>query len=226
MADIPHQFLDQLKQAMQNLKDKSKVQLRFIGYTDDTPLSGRDKRIYGDHVGLSKANARRVALSVQDALHLPSEAIASGGKGDAYPLASNNSEKGRALNRRIEVEFWHDDPLEDLPDTPQICPEAAAAETVERIYNPPDGDIKPIFFNNGQPVIPEGYAEKLKRDMADIADKGNVRLRFIGYTGNKRLDRRTAMVYGDDIGLSTARARRAMEAIKQEGAQQQPDVTQ
>jgi hypothetical protein len=43
-----------------------------------------------------------------------------------------------------------------------------------------------------------------------------VRLRFAGYTSNERLDRRTAIVYGDDIGLSVARARRTMEAVKAE----------
>ena len=32
----------------------------------------------------------------------------------------------------------------------------------------------------------------------------------------KRLDRRTAAIYGDDVGLSAARARRAMEAIRQQ----------
>jgi hypothetical protein len=52
--------------------------------------------------------------------------------------------------------------------------------------------------------------------MTDIADKTNVRLRFIGYTKNERLDRRTAIVYGDDIGLAAARARRAMDTIVQE----------
>ncbi|HKK04340.1 MAG TPA: OmpA family protein [Gammaproteobacteria bacterium] len=214
VGEIPQRFLNQLRQALQNLKDKNNVQIRFIGYTDDTPLSGRDARIYGDNVGISKANARRVALAVQDALHLPSQAVASTGKGAAYPIASNSSDRGRALNRRVEVEFWYDDPMEDLPDTPQICPEAAAAETVERIYNPPDGELKPIYFKGGKPVIPPGYVDRLKRGMAAVADKGNVRLRFIGYTGNRRLDRRTARVYGDDVGLSTSRARRAMEAIK------------
>jgi len=213
-VEITPQFLAHLQQALQNLKDKSHVQMRFIGFTDDTQLNGRDERIYGDKVGISKAIARRVALAVQDAMHLPTEAIASTGKGATFPVASNSSEKGRALNRRVEVEFWYDDPMEDLPDTPQICPEASAAETVERVYNPPDGDIKPIYFKDGKPVIPDGFIDRLKSGMAAVADKGNVRLRFIGYTGNQRLDRRTAMVYGDDVGLSTSRARRAMEAIK------------
>src|SRR4030095_11511815 len=39
------------------------------------------------------------------------------------------------------------------------------------------------------------------------------RLRFIGYTNNDRLERRTALAYGDDIGLSTARARVVMDGI-------------
>src|SRR5262249_48956515 len=40
--------------------------------------------------------------------------------------------------------------------------------------------------------------------------------RFVGYTKNERLDRRTAIVYGDDVGLSAARARRTMQQIQGE----------
>jgi flagellar motor protein MotB len=216
ITQIPGQYLQQLRQAMYNLRDKQNVQMRLIAYTDNIPLSGRDARIYGDHTGLSKARARRIAIAIQEALGLSNAQISSTGKGASNPIATNDSEKGRALNRRIEVEFWHDDPLEDLPDEPQICPEQSAAETVEREYNPPDGDIKAVYFEKGQPVIPPGYAQRLQRIMDQIQDKGNVRLRFIGYINNERLDRRTAMVYGDDIGLSTARARRVMEAVNEE----------
>jgi uncharacterized repeat protein (TIGR01451 family)/fimbrial isopeptide formation D2 family protein len=215
VSDIPAQYLQQLRQVMHNLTGKKNLKMRFIAYTDDAPLTGRDARIYGDDIGLSKANARRVAIAVQEALKLPNSAIDSAGMGSSSPVASNNSEKGRAMNRRIEVEFWYDDPLEDLPDEPQICPGAPSTETVERVYSPSGGDFKPIYFYKGKPVIPEGYTERLRQAMDELKDKSNVRLRFIGYTGDKRLDRRTAMVYGDDIGLSTARARRTMEAIKE-----------
>src|SRR5262249_45928252 len=71
-----------------------------------------------------------------------------------------------------------------------------------------------IELANGQPMIPPGFAASLHRALTDIADRTNARLRFIGYTKNERLDRRTASVYGDDIGLSAARARRAMEVLK------------
>ena len=123
---------------------------------------------------------------------------------------------GRALNRRIEVEFWHDDPLQDLPDEPQLCPDAAGAETVPRVHHASTGGIDPILFENGKPVLPRGYTDRLRRAMDEVSDKTNVRLRFVGYTRNQRLDRRTAAVYGDDVGLSMARARRAMEAVQEE----------
>jgi len=214
MADVPAAFLRQIRHARDNLRGKSNLVIKFIAYTDNLPLQGRDKRIYGDHLGMSRAVARRIALAIQEALGLPNGAVESEGRGASQPVASNNTQQGRALNRRIEVEFWHDDPLQDLPDEPQICPDAAGAETVTRVYDAPAGPIEPILFENGDPAVPDGYTERLRRVMDEISDKTGVRLRFVGYTGNERLDRRTADVYGDDIGLSMARARRAMETVR------------
>lgn len=213
---IDERFLQQLRQALHNLRGKPNLTVKFIGYTDNIPLSGRPARIYGNHLGLSKARARRVALAVQDALRLPSAAVDSDGKGAALPVASNDTEQGRALNRRVEVEFWHDDPLAELPDEPQLCPDAAGAETVTRVYDPPSGAIKPVRFETGRPVLLPGYVQRLGRLLSEVQDKTNPRLRFIGYLDNERLDRRTAAVYGDDIGLSAARATRLMESVKEE----------
>jgi flagellar motor protein MotB len=211
---VPPEYQQKVLQALRNLEGKQNVVVRFVGHTDNTPLEGRDARIYGNHLALSKARARRVALAVQDGLKLPSHAVESDGRGSRHPVASNDTSTSRALNRRVEVEFWYDDPLQELPDEPQLCPEASGAETVTRVYEPPSGPIAPIHFQNGRPVIPVGYVERLAQLMGEVQDKANVRLRFIGYTANERLDRRTAMVYGDDIGLSTARARRAMEQVR------------
>ncbi len=216
MLDVPESFIKQVQQSLINLNDKQNLVVKFIAYTDNLPLEGRDKRIYGNHLGLSKAVARRVALAVQDALGLPNDAVLSEGRGATQPLAGNDSQQGRALNRRVEVEFWYDDPLQDLPDEPQICPDAAGAETVTRVYISPSGSIDPILFKNGAPVLPQGYTDRLRQMMNEVSDKTHVRLRFVGYTANRRLDRRTAAVYGDDIGLSMARARRAMEAVSKE----------
>jgi flagellar motor protein MotB len=216
-------FVERVRQALDNLDDKENVVVRFVGYSDDAPLAGRTERIYGDQDGLSKARARRVALAVQDSLGLPTSVVESDGRGASKPLASNATPQGRMLNRRVEVEFWYDDPLQDLPDEPQLCPEDAGAEIVTRVYDPAWGDIEQIDFVDGTPVVPAGYAATLERALADIADKTNARLRFVGYTRNERLERRTAAVYGDDIGLSSSRARRAMEAVLTE---MDPESTQ
>jgi len=213
---VPEEFIQQVGQALQNLQAKQNVTVKFIGFTDDGPLTEREERIYGTPLALSKARARRVALAVEDALHLPSSMLVSDGRGATLPLAPNDTPRGRALNRRVEVEFWHDDPLQELPDEPQPCPGAPGAELVTKVYDPPWGPIAPLPIEAGQPAIPPGYADTLRRAMTDIADRTHVRLRFVGYTSNEPLDRRTALVYGDDIGLSAARARRAMESVKSE----------
>ena len=210
---LTNSFIERIRQGFANLSDKQNVVVKFVGFTDDVPLTGRTERIYGDHVGLSKARARRVALALQDRLNLPTDRIESDGRGAIRPLGSNQSVRGRALNRRVEVEFWYDDPLQELPDEPQLCPESAGAVTVTKTYDPPWGSIPDIDFNDGQPVIPSAYTNVLARALADVAGKTNPRLRFVGYTRNERLARRTAAVYGDDIGLSASRARRAMDLV-------------
>jgi len=213
---VPADFIRQLERTLHNLRDKQNVTVKLIGFTDDVPLAGRAERIYGTHLSLSKARAQRVARAVQDALALPSAAVASDGYGASRPVASNATEQGRTLNRRVEVEFWYDDPLQELPDDPQPCPDPADAERVTRVYDPPWGRIEPIPVDDGEFRVPPGYADDLRRAMADVADRDHVRLRFVGYTRNQRLDRRTAAVYGDDIGLSAARARRIMQALQAE----------
>src|SRR5207248_10116401 len=86
-------------------------------------------------------------------------------------------------------------------------------EIMTKVYDPPWGSIPTLELANGQPIIPSGYAANLRRALTDIAGRPNARLRFIGYTKDERLDRRTASVYGDDIGLSAARARRSMDLV-------------
>ena len=213
---ITEDFTRQVRQALDNLRDRQGVTIRFIGYTDDAPLTDRDQRIYGDQLALSKARARRVALAMKDVVKPPGVAIESDGRGASPPVASNDTAQGRSLNRRVEVEFWYDDPLQELPDEPQLCPGESGEEMVTKVYDPPWGPIANLAIENGQPVVPPGYAETLHRALQDIAGRTNARLRFIGYTKNERLDRRTASVYNDDVGLSASRARRAMELLLQD----------
>lgn len=213
-TNIPADFQQKLLQVLKTLANKQGVVVKFIGYTDNSKLTGRDERLYGSHVGLSKARARRVSLKIRDALKLPLTSIESDGKGAENPLALNNSKAGREINNRIEVELWYNDALQDLSSEPQVCPSPGLAEKVTRIYNPPSGSIKPILYQDSKPVIADGYADRLRSLLAEVKDRTNARLRFIGHTNNDRLDRRTAIAYSDDIGLSSARANAVMVMIK------------
>ncbi len=215
-SGVSEQFIRQIRETLGNLSNKRKLEIRFVGHTDNMPLANAEKRIYGNHENFSKARARYVMLEVQDRLSLPNEAVSSSGKGQKFPVASNNSEKGRSLNRRVEVEFWYDDPFGEVSDGLQACPESAGSEIITRTYDPPSGPIRAIRYKEGDPIIPHGYGERLSQIMQELEEKTNVRLSFIGYTNNERLDRRLAAVYGDDIGLSRSRARRAMEIIQKE----------
>ena len=214
--DVSEEFVANVQEAFANLSGKENVVVKFVGHTDALPLAGRVERIYGDHDGLSKARARRVALAVQDGLDLPTDIVMSDGRGAGKPIASNDTARGRALNRRVEVEFWYDDPLQELPDEPQLCPGDAGAEMVTKVYDPPWGSIPDVQFVDGRPVLQDGLDSAITRALDDVADETNARVRFVGYTRNERLARRTAGVYGDDIGLSASRARRAMELIAEQ----------
>jgi hypothetical protein len=212
---ISPEFTKQVQQALYSLRDRQGVTVRFIGYTDDMPLTGSEEFIYGDHLSLSKAQAQRVALTMQEILALPNRSIESDGRGSSNPLTSNQTAQGRMLNRRIEVEFWYDDFLKELPEEPHLCPGDGVEELVTRVYDPPWGSIPALELVNGHPILPPGYEAIVHRALIDIGDRLNARLRFIGLTKNERLDRRTASVYVDDIGLSSARAHRAMVHVMQ-----------
>ncbi|QNP39598.1 OmpA family protein [Lysobacter solisilvae (ex Woo and Kim 2020)] len=213
-VEVTPEFVEQVRKAFANLQGKQNVTAKFIGYSDDIALSDRNARIYGDAVALSKARAHRTALAVQEALGLPAASVQSDGRGATTFIGANDTAQGRALNRRVEVQFWYDDPMQELPEGPQMCPAEADHEIVTRIHQPSGGELPVLTLDGSDIVIPVGMTERLRSALDEIRDRDNARLRFIGYTGNARLDRRTTSVYEDDIGLSTARARRAMDTVR------------
>ena len=81
------------------------TQTRVIveGYTDNTPV-GRDLRRMGisSNLDLSSRRADTVADTLIRA-GAPRAIISADGRGDANPIAPNNTPAGRAQNRRIEV---------------------------------------------------------------------------------------------------------------------------
>ncbi len=114
VAKIPEETVDSLGEILARMRDRINVRLHLIGHADDRPLSPQLAEIYGDNAGLSRERAGQVAEHFQTALILPPEAISFEWAGDTRPVASNLTEDGRALNRRVEVEVWYDEVEENV----------------------------------------------------------------------------------------------------------------
>ena len=81
---------------------ESLLQIVVAGYTDHLPISGRAARHYPSNWELAAARAANVVrLFEQDGIR-PDRLIAVS-HGSTRPVASNDTEAGRARNRRVEI---------------------------------------------------------------------------------------------------------------------------
>ena len=217
-ASVPDDFVRQVRQALDNLRDRQNVTVKFIGYTDDTPLEGRAARIYGTHLAVSKARAHRVARAIQDRLQLddlcrrerrprrgvPGRFERNGARPRAQP-----AHRGRVLVRRSAAGA-----ARRATAVSRSGRRRARDEGLRSALGPHRADLDRRRRAAHSRRLRGGAAcAHSTTSHARLPDASNVRLRFVGYTRNERLDRRTAAVYGDDVGLSAARARRTMEQV-------------
>jgi chemotaxis protein MotB len=74
--------------------------VRLEGHTDNVPIStGR----FSSNWALSSSRAIAVLNVLTDELNIPRLRLAVGGYADVAPVASNDTEEGRARNRRVDV---------------------------------------------------------------------------------------------------------------------------
>ena len=183
VADIPDSTIVSLGEILTRMRDRRNVRLHLVGHADNRPLSQRLIDIYGDNAGLSRERAGQVAEHIQTALALPPEAISYEWAGDGQPVASNQTEEGRALNRRVEVEVWYDEVRErvDLEEflvshelkTVKVC----RMETVCKLRYV-DGHAKrarvqnlvaPLNFDTESVVVDEVFIERVRQALDNLA---------------------------------------------------------
>jgi chemotaxis protein MotB len=85
------------------LKDLSNQRIVVKGFSDDSPVGMPLMQRIISNVELSKARAAAVQgfLAAQG---VPQDIIFISGLGESHPVASNDTEQGRALNRRVEID--------------------------------------------------------------------------------------------------------------------------
>ena len=104
----------QIKSGAQELVNKVGDILKYYednkieieGHTDSVPLIG-DAR-YADNAELSSARALSVAKYLYQEKGIPIKNMKWTGRGEYEPIASNDTEEGRALNRRVEIKIYNE----------------------------------------------------------------------------------------------------------------------
>lgn len=92
-----------LEQIADQIPSEIDWMIRVDGHTDSQPLSGQGR--YRDNWELSQARALAVVRYMVDGLGFPANRVAATGFSDTRPVSLDDSEEGRAQNRRIELKL-------------------------------------------------------------------------------------------------------------------------
>jgi len=95
-ADIKPESHPALQEVAKLLKGDPKLKVYVVGHTDN--VGGLVA-----NMDLSKRRAASVVLALTTEFGVPAAQLQSYGDGPYAPVASNDSEDGRALNRRVEL---------------------------------------------------------------------------------------------------------------------------
>ncbi len=105
LKDTGEEIVLDVARVIRSDAELSKRQFQVAGHTDDRPLKGGR---FGDNWGLSAMRARSVLLLLttpieDDGGGLPVANWSAAGYGARDPVATNETEEGRKLNRRVEL---------------------------------------------------------------------------------------------------------------------------
>lgn len=84
------------------LKQLNPAAIEIAGHTDSTPVSGSAGSAYPTNWHLAQARAMSVLMVFLDS-GIPKEKVCALSFAETRPIADNQSEEGRAMNRRVEI---------------------------------------------------------------------------------------------------------------------------
>lgn len=99
-TNVEKQYQPIIDKVAEVIKDGDRV-IRVEGHTDDSPLPLDSKN--PTHWELSTNRAIWIVRYIKAKFGIPTARLSAAGFADGQPLASNKTEEGRALNRRVEI---------------------------------------------------------------------------------------------------------------------------
>lgn len=95
---------DKGKQAIKKLSDvlnkNGEIDIAIEGHTDNVPIK---TSLYKDNWDLSVARATNIVRMLNEEYKVDPKRLTASGKGEYFPVASNDDNEGRAKNRRTEI---------------------------------------------------------------------------------------------------------------------------
>ncbi|MXX07835.1 MAG: OmpA family protein [Gammaproteobacteria bacterium] len=202
LTDIPPEYVEQLQQLLDEYADRDNLRVRFVGHTDDVPLSVRIQPEFGDNQGLSEARAREVAEFFSGQLELDPVMVEIEGRAFRQPVASNLTEGGRALNRRVEIEVVFDEVITETSEEfePEDPSAVATEPETEVSYITMTDVIEPVRFGPDIVALTGEKLDALENSLDAYSGENieSVRLSGVSYV---------APGSGDDEALEQARQR-------------------
>ncbi|NLE49222.1 MAG: OmpA family protein [Sandaracinaceae bacterium] len=99
-----------LREVADVLREIDDREFQIAGHTDNIPITSRN---FANNWDLSLQRARTVLEKLIE-LGIPEKQLSAAGHADTHPVADNDTEEGRQLNRRIEIVLMPN--LDELPD--------------------------------------------------------------------------------------------------------------
>jgi len=154
LSEEDRQSLDDLARLLMVLNIE---QIVVTGHTDNARISPRSRDIYRDNQALSMARADSVGRYLIETLHLPTAKLEIHGMADTQPIADNQTDEGRALNRRVEVKVR----TERLYDKTrhEILKETSGVQKAEIVDSTP----QPKVVEEDDPPEPTKAKEKVEK---------------------------------------------------------------
>ena len=199
------------------LTDEQIKHIYIKGYTDNKKIRARSRHIMPDNYTLSAARAKSVAAYLVNALHLPPSRVTALGMGPDEPVTTNATVKGRALNRRVEIQVM----MKDVPFTVYQGNAPSDQHITSSSGNHTDHDTNPSIQTellSGREIVVYPKFDALNTDLNaevlteldrlanDFKGKDLYHIYLKGYNDDSSQDMTSAVVRSDDKMLGKIRA--------------------
>lgn len=99
-ANVEDKGKDAIKKLSEVLNKNTDIDIAIEGHTDNVPIK---TNLYKDNWDLSVARSTNIVRMICNEFGVDSKRLTASGKGEYFPVATNDTAEGRAKNRRTEI---------------------------------------------------------------------------------------------------------------------------